>query len=280
MMHRSFSYNPFSSDLLSGSAAIVTGGGSGIGRGIALGLATCGARVVVSGRRQDVLDDTVAEIRDMGGQAVGLECDIRDPDSVESLVERAESLVGRINLLVNNAGATFTVPAEELTPNGFRAVVETDSFGTFYASQAVGRRLIARGEGGGILNITSTSPLTGNPGRLHGGVGKAGVESMTKTLAVEWGPHQIRVNALAPGYTPTSGVDRATGIQKSDSTTRENIASGVPLGRVGLVEDITWPAVFLLSPAASFINGAVLIVDGGKWLSSGRGGGTGSPTPN
>jgi NAD(P)-dependent dehydrogenase (short-subunit alcohol dehydrogenase family) len=260
---------PYSPDLLAGSVAVVTGGGSGLGRGIAARLAQCGARVVVSGRREAPLADTVAEIRGLGGTAEAVVADVRDPDSVEALAEAAEDRVGPVDILVNNAGATFTVPAEELTPNGFRAVVETDSFGTFYVSQSVGRRMIAHGRGGAILNITSTSPLTGNPGRLHGGVGKAGVESMTKTLAVEWGRHGIRVNSLAPGYTPTSGVDRATRVEGGET---DRLAATVPLGRVGTVDDIALPAVFLVSPAAAFVNGASLVVDGGKWLSSGRGG--------
>lgn len=202
--------------------------------------------------------------------AVPLTCDIRNPDQVADVVAAAESRVGTIDLLVNNAGATFSAPAEELSPNAFRAVVETDAFGTFYMCQEVGKRLISSGTGGAILNITSTSPFTGNPGRIHGGVGKAGVDSLTKSLAVEWGGHGIRVNALAPGYTPTTGVDRATGVADADAEHVRRLACSVPLGRVGQVDDVTWPAVFLLSPAAGFITGATLVVDGGKWPSSGR----------
>jgi NAD(P)-dependent dehydrogenase (short-subunit alcohol dehydrogenase family) len=194
-------------------------------------------------------------------------------------VTEAQVLLGPVDLLVNNAGATFTAPAETLSPNAFRAVVETDAFGTFYACQAFGRPLIERGTGGAILNITSTSPFTGNPGRVHGGVGKAGVDSLTKSLAVEWGKHRIRVNALAPGYTPTSGVDSATGATDVDIA---RLGTGVPLGRVGTVDDIAWAAVFLMSPAASFVSGATLVVDGGRWLSSGRRAGSpdNGPAPN
>jgi NAD(P)-dependent dehydrogenase (short-subunit alcohol dehydrogenase family) len=261
---------PLAEGLLRGSTAIVTGGGSGLGRGIALGLAACGAAVVVSGRRREGLDETVAEVRSSGGTAAAMTCDIRDPDAVASMVRDAESALGPVNVLVNNAGATFTAPAETLSPNAFRAVVETDAFGTFYACQQVGRRWIERKSGGAILNITSTSPMTGNPGRIHGGVGKAGVDSLTKSLAVEWGRHGIRVNALAPGYTPTAGVNKATRMDKTSEADLARLGAAVPLGRVGTVEDIVWPAVFLVSPAAGFINGAALVVDGGKWLSSGR----------
>jgi len=261
---------PLAKGLMCGSTAIVTGGGSGLGRGIALGLAACGASVIVSGRRAEVLDDAVAEIRASGGAAAAVPCDIRDPDAVAAMVAEAESALGPVNVLVNNAGATFTAPAETLSPNAFRAVVETDAFGTFYACQEVGRRWIERGTGGAILNITSTSPMTGNPGRIHGGVGKAGVDSLTKSLAVEWGRHGIRVNSLAPGYTPTAGVNKATRVERASAADLARLGAAVPLGRVGTVEDIVWPAVFLVSPAAAFVNGAALIVDGGKWLSSGR----------
>jgi NAD(P)-dependent dehydrogenase (short-subunit alcohol dehydrogenase family) len=260
---------PLAANLLLGSGAIVTGGGSGLGRGIALALVACGASVVVTGRRTHLLDETVAEITSTGGTAAAVKCDIRDPDAVAAMVAEAESLIGSIDILVNNAGATFTTPSEELSPNAFRAVVETDAFGTFYACQAVGRRWIERGSGGAILNITSTSPMTGNPGRIHGGVGKAGVDSLTKSLAVEWGRHGIRVNALAPGYTPTAGVNKATRVDDPTEHTAR-LGAAVPLGRVGTVDDIAWPAAFLVSPAAGFVNGATLTVDGGKWLSSGR----------
>lgn len=259
---------PFRADLLKGEKAIVTGGGSGLGRGIALALASVGASVVLTSRKQENIDAVAAEIRALGGDAHAIACNIRDYDAVRQMVADAEDLVGPVRLLVNNAGATFTSPAEELSINGFRAVIETDIYGTFHCCQALGRRLIERGAGGSIVNITSSSPHTGNPGRIHGGAGKAGVDSMTKTLAVEWGPHQIRVNAVAPGYTPTAGVDKAT------LATDEKVANRsaqVPLGRVGTLADIAWPTVFLLSEAAAFVNGITLIADGGRLLQAGRG---------
>jgi NAD(P)-dependent dehydrogenase (short-subunit alcohol dehydrogenase family) len=261
---------PYAADLMAGHAAIVTGGGSGLGRGIALGLASCGASVVVSGRKQEALDGTVAEITARGGTAAAVTCNVRDPDSVAQMVLAAEAAVGPVDVLVNNAGATFTAASETLSANAFRAVVETDAFGTFYACQEVGRRWIERGSGGAILNITSTSPMTGNPGRIHGGVGKAGVDSITKSLAVEWGRYGIRVNSLAPGFTPTAGVSKATRVEQASEDDLARLGAAVPLGRVGAIDDITWPAVFLVSPAAGFVNGASLTVDGGKWLSSGR----------
>lgn len=277
---RLFDVQPFSPDLLNGSAAIVTGGGSGLGRGIALGLAACGASVAVTGRRQEKLDLVVQEIRAAGGTACAVTCDVRDPEAVAAMMTAVEETIGPVDLLVNNAGATFTLPTLDMSPNAFRAVVETDAFGTFYLCREFGMRRVASKAGGAILNITSTSPFTGNPGRVHGGVGKAGVDSLTKSLAVEWGPYGIRVNALAPGYTPTQGVNVATGVSTDEAEHDAHlagIAAGVPLQRVGVVDDILWPAVFLMSSAAGFVNGATLVVDGGKWLSSGRSAAAGQP---
>lgn len=259
---------PFRSDLLKDEIAIVTGGGTGIGRGIALALAAVGATVVVTSRKEENLRRVAGEIRSPGGTAEAIPCDVRDPDAVERMFAKVDDLLGSPRLLVNNAGATFTVDAEKLTPNGFRAVVETDMFGTFYCCQSLGRRAIERGTGGAIVNITSTSPNTGNPGRIHGGAGKAGVESIMKSLAVEWGPHQIRSNSIAPGYVPSEGVNRAT---LTDANKIAERSSRAPLGRHGEIEDIAWATVFLLSDAASYVTGCTLVVDGGTWLSSGRG---------
>ncbi len=258
---------PFRTDLLAGQAAIVTGGGTGLGRGIALALAQVGAKVAVASRKLENLQAVADEITTAGGTAVAIQCDVRDPDAVEAMVAEAERRLGPISILINNAGATFTVDAEKLSPNGFRAVVEIDTFGTFYCSQSFGKRVIERGTGGSIVNISSTSPSTGNPGRIHGGAGKAGVESMTKTLAVEWGPHQIRVNSVAPGVVPTHGSDTGTHVEEKTEVQR---SSSVPLGRVGTPRDIALATVFLVSDAASYISGCTLIVDGARSLSAGR----------
>jgi len=258
---------PFRKDLLAGQAAIVTGGGTGIGRGIAMALAEVGAKVALASRKLENLEAVAAEITAAGGTAVAIQCDVRDPASVEAMVAEAERLLGPISILINNAGATFTVDAEKLSPNGFRAVMEIDTFGTFYCSQSFGKRVIERGTGGSIVNITGNQPSAGNPGRIHGGAGKAGVESMTKTLAVEWGPYQIRVNSLAPGTVPTHGAD--AGVQAEDATDAQR-ATSVPLGRLGTPRDIALAAVFLVSDAASYITGATLMVDGARSLFRGR----------
>jgi NAD(P)-dependent dehydrogenase (short-subunit alcohol dehydrogenase family) len=268
MASRSSDLPPFRPDLLAGRTAIVTGGGTGIGRGIALALAAVGANVVIASRRHEHLTPTADEIMALGGAAETSVCDIRDPEAVERTMELTEERFGRVDLLVNNAGATFTKPAEELSLNGWRAVIDIDIHGTWHCTQAAGRRMIRDGGGGAILNITSTSPVTGNPGRIHGGVGKAGVDSMTKSLAVEWARYGIRVNAIAPGLILTEGVERAIFGTEGELERR---SASVPLGRLGTVDEIGTAAVFLLSDAAAYITGATLVVDGGRWLSSGRG---------
>lgn len=258
---------PFRADLLAGQAAIVTGGGTGIGRGIALALAEVGAKVAVASRKLENLQAVVDEITAAGGTAVAIQCDVRDPAAVDAMVEEAERRLGPITILINNAGATFTVDAEKLSPNGFRAVLEIDTFGTFYCSQSFGKRAIARGTGGAIVNITGAQPAAGNPGRIHGGAGKAGVESMTKTLSVEWGPYGIRVNSLAPGTVATHGADAGTGVEDQSLAQR---SSSVPLGRLGTPRDIALATLFLVSDAASYITGATLMVDGARSLFRGR----------
>ena len=182
------------------------------------------------------------------------------------MVRQSEEAFGRIHMLVNNAGATFWSRAEDLSPNGWRSVIDIDINGTFFCSQAVGKRMIRDG-GGSIVCITSTSPATGNANRSNGGAGKAAISSMVKSLAVEWGPHGIRVNEIAPGRIPTQGVQGQLGSEGHDDD-----SSDIPLRRTGTPADIGDATLFLMSPAASFITGNLLVVDGGGWFASKRGG--------
>ncbi|MCK9486774.1 MAG: glucose 1-dehydrogenase [Dehalococcoidia bacterium] len=257
----------FPADMLAGQAAIVTGGGSGIGFGIAQAMVQHGARVVIAARKMERLEAAAERLRADGGEALAVQCDIRDADQVEAMVQRTEEAFGPVRMLVNNAGATFWSKAEDLSPNGWRSVIDIDVNGTFFCSQAVARRMIPRGDGGAIVSITSTSPWTGNANRTNGGAGKAAVSSMMKSLAVEWGPHGIRLNEIAPGAIPTQGVTEQLGAHKAPDEDRN-----VPLGRVGTPADIANAVLFLMSDAASFMTGNTLVVDGGAWFASKRGG--------
>jgi NAD(P)-dependent dehydrogenase (short-subunit alcohol dehydrogenase family) len=243
--------------------AIVTGGGSGLGRAMALAFARLGASVVVAGRRAEALGETVSLIAGAGGSALAQPTDVRDPDQVDSLVAAACGRFGRVDVLVNNAAGNFVARAEDLSPNGWRAVVSIVLDGSFHCARAVGRRLIEQGEGGAILSVLASYAWTGGPGTVHSAAAKAGVHALTKTLAVEWGPHNIRVNCISPGPTDTEGAGAALWPTEQD---RLRITSSVPLGRFATVEEVAWWATALCSPFAAYITGANLVIDGGHWL--------------
>ena len=246
-----------------GKVAIVTGGGSGLGRAMALELARTDAAVVVAGRRPEALAETVALIKAGGGRAAAQPTDVRQPDQVDALVVAAVERFGRLDVLVNNAAGNFVVRAEDLSPNGWRAVVAIVLDGGFLCSLAAGRRMIEEGEGGAILSVLASYAWTGGPGTIHSAAAKAGVHSMTKTLAVEWGKHGIRVNCITPGPTDTEGAGQALWPTQAD---RDRITASVPLGRFATPEEVAWWAAALCSPYASYITGANLVIDGGHWL--------------
>jgi len=246
-----------------GKVAIVTGGGSGLGRAIALELARTGASVVVAGRRPEALTETVGLIEAAGGGALAQSTDVRQPDQVDALVAATVERFGRLDVLVNNAAGNFVVRAEDLSPNGWRAVVGIVLDGGFLCSRAAGRQMIEQGDGGAILSVLASYAWTGGPGTIHSAAAKAGVHSMTKTLAVEWGRHRIRVNCITPGPTDTEGAGQALWPTQED---RDRIAASVPLGRFATPEEVAWWAAALCSPYASYINGANLVIDGGHWL--------------
>ena len=246
-----------------GKVAIVTGGGSGLGRAMALELARLGAVVVVGGRRPEPLEETIAQIEDWGGFGHWKATDVRDPEQVDALVEDAAKRFGRVDVLVNNAAGNFVVRAEDLSPNGWRAVVGIVLDGGFLCSRAVGRRLIEQGEGGAILSVLASYAWTGGPGTVHSAAAKAGLLAMTRTLAVEWAPHGIRVNCICPGPTDTEGAGQALWPTQED---RYRITASVPLGRFATPEEVAWWAAALCSPYASYITGANLVIDGGHWL--------------
>ena len=252
----------FRSDLLAGRTALVTGGGTGICRGIALRLAAHGCDVAITSRRREHLAPTADEIRARGVKAAAIPADVRDPAAVEQAVGRTIELTGRLDVLVNGAAGNFLCLAEDLSPNGFGAVVDIDLKGTFHLSKAALPHL--KRQGGAVLNISSTLHYLGTAAQLHVSAAKAGVDALTRVLAVEWGRYGIRVNGLAPGpVADTEGVRRLL-----VGPARERAEAATPLGRLGTIDDVCDAALFLCSGAAAFVTGVTLVVDGGLWLAS------------
>jgi NAD(P)-dependent dehydrogenase (short-subunit alcohol dehydrogenase family) len=247
-----------------GKTVVVTGGGSGLGRAMALSFALEGAHVCVTGRRQEKLDETVALIQKEGGAAFGLSADVRDAVRVESLMKEIVGRTGRIDVLVNNAAGNFVCPSEELSPNGFKSVVDIVLLGTFYCSRFAFEPL--RENKGSILNIVASYAWSGEPGAVHSASAKAGVLAMTRTLAAEWGRFGIRANAISPGPIHTEGTDKNLW---SIANVEEEVRKRIPLGRLGEPADVARAALWLSSAEASWISGATLTVDGAQWLHGG-----------
>ena len=251
-------------NLLENRVALVTGGGTGICRGIALAFAAHGCDVAITSRKLEHLEPTADELRARGVRAIAKAADVRDPAAVNEAVSAIAAELGRIDILINGAAGNFICLAENLSPNGFGTVVDIDLKGTFNMSRAALPHLKA--QGGSVVNISATLPYLGTMGQAHASAAKAGVDSLTRTLAVEWGPYGIRVNGIAPGpIEGTEGVRRLTNERSRESAQRLN-----PLGRMGTVDDIANAALYLCSDAASFVNGVTLVVDGGLWLRSAR----------
>ena len=254
----------FQSDLLKGRVALITGGGTGICRGIALAFAAHGCDVAITSRKPEHLEPTVGELRARGVRALAHAADVRQPDAVDAMMRAVVGELGRLDILVNGAAGNFICLAENLSPNGFGTVVDIDLKGTFNVSRAALPHLKA--QGGSVLNISATLPYLGTMGQAHAASAKAGVDSLTRVLACEWGPHKIRVNGIAPGPVDgTEGVKRLT-----SAASRVSIQENCPLGRMATIDEIANAALFLCSDAASFVNGVTLVVDGGLWLRSGR----------
>ncbi|MDQ6930760.1 MAG: SDR family oxidoreductase [Candidatus Eremiobacteraeota bacterium] len=252
------------SDAYAGKTVLITGGGSGLGRSMALTFAAHRATVCVTGRRQDALDETVKLIVERGGKAFGLCGDVRDCARVQEVVDETVSRAGGLDVLVNNAAGNFVAPSETLSPNGFKSVVDIVLNGTFYCSRAAFPAL--KKSRGSIINIIATYAWSGEPGAVHSACAKAGVLAMTRTLAAEWGAVGIRVNAIAPGPIHTEGTDKNLW---SVAGVVEAVEAQIPLGRLGEPEDVAKAALWLCSPDAAWISGAALPVDGAHWLSGG-----------
>ena len=254
----------FVDGLLEGRVAFVTGGGTGITGGVARALAEAGARVALVSRKIEHLEPAAEKIRAAGGEALAVAADVRNMEEVERAIAATITKFGQLDIVVNGAAGNFLCPAEELSPNGFGTVVDIDLKGTFNVSRAAFAEL--KKQRGLILNISATLHYLGTPLQLHVSAAKAGVDALTRNLAVEWGRYGIRVNVIAPGpIEDTEGMSRLV-----PPEVKERLRRRIPLGRFGRILDIEQAAVFLCSDAASFINGAVLVVDGGQWLSANR----------
>jgi NAD(P)-dependent dehydrogenase (short-subunit alcohol dehydrogenase family) len=255
----------FQRDLLKQRAIFLSGGGSGLGRSMALYFASLGARIFVIGRRAELLKETCAAIEQAGGAAAYTPCDVRDFAAVEAAAEKAEAALGPIDTVVNNAAGNFMARTEKLSANAFNTVVSIVLNGTFHCTQALARKWIAQKRPGNVLSITTTYAAAncGSAFVVPSACGKAGVLAMTTSLAVEWAKYGIRVNAIAPGPFPTEGAwSRLMPSKEFEEHTR----NANPMKRFGRHQELTNLAAFLISDMAAYINGECVVIDGGQWL--------------
>ncbi|MFL3026265.1 MAG: SDR family oxidoreductase [Candidatus Neomarinimicrobiota bacterium] len=253
----------FDTGLLKGKNIIVTGGGTGLGKSMATRFAELGANLVITSRREDVINDTAKELRKLKGKVIAIPCDVRDPDQVESMVEQTVKELGSIDILLNNAAGNFISPTEKLSPNAFKTVIDIVLNGTFHCTQAAGK-VMRKNKSGIILNIVTTYAWTGSGYVVPSACAKAGVIAMTRSLAVEWAKYGIRTVAIAPGPFPTKGAwsrlaPPGLGIEKK-------MKARIPLKRAGEHIELANLASYLVSDQASYINGEVVTIDGGEWL--------------
>ena len=245
-----------------GTAVFVTGAGTGLGKAIASEFARLGADVVIASRKPEHLAAGAEAIEAIGARVLTVSCDIRDAESVAAAFDAAVAAFGLPGVLVNNAAANFPVPAEDMSPNAWRTVVDITLNGTFVCCREFGRRHLAAGTPGSIVNIGASYAWTGGPGFVHSAAAKAGVKNLTESLAVEWGPYGIQVNCLVPGLFPHE--DMTDDIRGNLDRTHDKDACQ-PALRVGERQELGWAATFLASPYGRFISGHTLVVDGANW---------------
>jgi NAD(P)-dependent dehydrogenase (short-subunit alcohol dehydrogenase family) len=257
----------FSSNALAGRVAIVTGGGTGIGFGIAKAFVEVGAKVVLASRNLEQLTLAVARLREVGGEAMAIQTDVRNFEAVEAMVRETTAAYGAVDIMIANAAGNFVVPSAEMSPNAWKVVIDIDLNGTFYCARAAYPMLRQSSFGGRLIGISTTRALEGWPGCAHAGAAKAGIISLMRTLAGEWGADGIRCNTIAPGAIGnTEGVKR---IYENEGAAERELSS-IPIGRFGLTGDIAQAAIYLCSDAGSYVTGADLVVDGGRNRSRAR----------
>jgi NAD(P)-dependent dehydrogenase (short-subunit alcohol dehydrogenase family) len=245
-----------------GTAVFVTGAGTGLGKAIALEFARLGASIVIASRKPEHLEAGHEAVAGLGAPVTTVGCDIRDPEQITAAFDAAEAAYGLPQVLINNAAANFPVPAEDMSPNAWRTVVDITLNGTFFCAREFARRHLEAGTPGSIVNVGASYAWTGGPGFAHSAAAKAGVKNMVETLAVEWAPYGIQVNGLVPGLFPHE--DMTADIQGNLARTREKDLAQ-PALRVGQLRELGWAATFLASPYARFISGHTLVVDGANW---------------
>ena len=253
----------FDKKLLKGKNIVVTGGGTGLGKSMAERFSDLGANLVLTSRKEKVINDTAKEFRKRRKKAIPIVCDVRYPDQVESMINQAVDQLGSVDILVNNAAGNFISPTENLSSNAFKTVVDIVLNGTFHCSQAAGK-IMRKNKSGVILNIVTTYAWTGSGYVVPSACAKAGVLAMTRSLAVEWAKYGIRTVAIAPGPFPTKGAwsrlaPPGLGIEKK-------MKARIPLKRLGEHSELANLASFLVSDIAPYINGEVVTIDGGEWL--------------
>ena len=250
-------------DTFAGEVVLVTGGGTGLGKAMAVEFARLGAAVAIASRDEAHRASGVAAVEAVGGRAAGVALDVRQPESVAAAFDAVEEALGPVGVLINNAAGNFPVAAIDLSPNGWRAVVDIVLNGTFVCAHEFAARRIAQERPGAILNIGATYAWTGGPGAAHSAAAKAGVDNLTKTLAVEWAEHGIRVNTLAPGMFPHE--DMAAHMTANRPEGYAEAGRTIPAGRVGRPHELGWAATYLCSPFATYVSGHTFVIDGANW---------------
>jgi NAD(P)-dependent dehydrogenase (short-subunit alcohol dehydrogenase family) len=247
-----------------GQVVLVTGGGTGLGKAIAVEFARLGASLVVASRKPEHLDAAQAALSEVegAGRVVVTACDIRDPEQITAAFDAAEAELGLPDVLVNNAAANFPVPAEDMSPNAWRTVVDITLNGTFFCAREFARRHLAAGTAGSIVNVGASYAWTGGPGFAHSAAAKAGVKNLVETLAVEWAPYGIQVNGLVPGLFPHEDMTADIKANLASVADKDNRQ---PAMRAGRLRELGWAATWLASPYARFVAGHTLVVDGANW---------------